>query len=167
MKKAILVEDFQGVQQLNILLDQGYTVDSADERGVYILDISEPRKGGKFFRDYHFAWEEIVYETNIKDTILFQETNPDKDIIVLHDGSFIIVNSDKLLSDPEGYDFSYDNHKGNVKARKMHVGAFELYETLDKIIILTQEFDSLKYVQSVSKETFDTPISKRIRPVKW
>lgn len=41
MKKAILVEDWQSVQQLNKLLDQGYTVDSADERGVYILDLSE------------------------------------------------------------------------------------------------------------------------------
>lgn len=42
MQKAVLVTEFQGVKDLNKLLDQGYAVQSADERGVYILN--EPEK---------------------------------------------------------------------------------------------------------------------------
>ena len=41
MQKAILVTEFQSVGALNELLVQGYKVQSADERGVYILDAPE------------------------------------------------------------------------------------------------------------------------------
>lgn len=37
MKKAILVNDFVSVGALNKMLEEGYEVQSADERGVYIL----------------------------------------------------------------------------------------------------------------------------------
>lgn len=37
MKKAILVNDYVSVEELNKLLDEGYEVQSADKRGVYIL----------------------------------------------------------------------------------------------------------------------------------
>ncbi|WP_349515986.1 hypothetical protein [Leuconostoc suionicum] len=37
MKKAILVNDFASVGALNKMLEEGYEVQSADERGVYIL----------------------------------------------------------------------------------------------------------------------------------
>lgn len=37
MKKAILVNDYASVEELNKLFDEGYEVQSADERGVYIL----------------------------------------------------------------------------------------------------------------------------------
>ncbi len=37
MKKAILVNDFSSVGALNKMLEEGYEVQSADERGVYIL----------------------------------------------------------------------------------------------------------------------------------
>lgn len=37
MKKAILVNDFASVGTLNKMLEEGYEVQSADERGVYIL----------------------------------------------------------------------------------------------------------------------------------
>ncbi|MGQ2283452.1 hypothetical protein [Leuconostoc pseudomesenteroides] len=41
MKKAILVNDYASVEELNKLFEQGYTVDSVDERGVYILKRDE------------------------------------------------------------------------------------------------------------------------------
>lgn len=44
MQKAVLVTEFQGVEDLNKLLDKGYTVQSADERGVYILNKTEPKR---------------------------------------------------------------------------------------------------------------------------
>ncbi|WP_273715498.1 hypothetical protein [Leuconostoc mesenteroides] len=37
MKKAILVNDYASVEELNKLFEQGYTVESVDDRGVYIL----------------------------------------------------------------------------------------------------------------------------------
>lgn len=37
MKKAILVNDFASVGALNKMFEEGYEVQSADERGVYIL----------------------------------------------------------------------------------------------------------------------------------
>ena len=37
MKKAILVNDFVSVGALNKMIEEGYEVQSADERGVYIL----------------------------------------------------------------------------------------------------------------------------------
>lgn len=37
MKKAILVNDYASVEELNKLFDEGYTVESLDDRGVYIL----------------------------------------------------------------------------------------------------------------------------------
>lgn len=37
MKKAILVNDYESVKALNKLLEEGYTVESVDKRGVYIL----------------------------------------------------------------------------------------------------------------------------------
>lgn len=49
MKKAILVNDYASVEALNKLFDEGYTVESVDDRGVYILKCdelkSEPIKG--------------------------------------------------------------------------------------------------------------------------
>ena len=41
MKKAILVNDYASVEALNKLLEQGYTVESVDNRGVYILKLDE------------------------------------------------------------------------------------------------------------------------------
>lgn len=41
MKKAILVNDYTSVQDLNELFDEGYTVESVDDRGVYILKYDE------------------------------------------------------------------------------------------------------------------------------
>lgn len=41
MKKAILVNDYASVEELNKLLDEGYEVQSADTRGVYILKCDE------------------------------------------------------------------------------------------------------------------------------
>lgn len=41
MKRAILVTDWQGVQDLNELFEAGYKVKSADDNGVYILEHDE------------------------------------------------------------------------------------------------------------------------------
>ena len=41
MKKAILVNDHASVEELNKLFEQGYTVESVDDRGVYILKRDE------------------------------------------------------------------------------------------------------------------------------
>ena len=41
MQKAVIVTEFQGVKDLNKLLDQGYTIQSTDGRGVYILNEPE------------------------------------------------------------------------------------------------------------------------------
>lgn len=41
MKKAILVGDYSSVQALNKLFEQGYTVESVDDRGIYILKRDE------------------------------------------------------------------------------------------------------------------------------
>ncbi|QHJ76644.1 MAG: hypothetical protein [Bacteriophage sp.] len=41
MKKAILVNDYQGVTALNELFDKGFTVESVDNNGVYILNCDE------------------------------------------------------------------------------------------------------------------------------
>lgn len=41
MKKAILVNDYASVEELNKLFEQGYTVESVDDRGVYILKCDE------------------------------------------------------------------------------------------------------------------------------
>ncbi|WP_312694831.1 hypothetical protein [Leuconostoc pseudomesenteroides] len=41
MKKAILVNDYASVEALNKLFDEGYTVESVDDRGVYILKRDE------------------------------------------------------------------------------------------------------------------------------
>lgn len=41
MKKAILVNDYASVEELNKLFDEGYTVESVDDRGVYILKYDE------------------------------------------------------------------------------------------------------------------------------
>lgn len=41
MKKAILVNDFASVGALNKMLEEGYEVQSTDERGVYILTKEE------------------------------------------------------------------------------------------------------------------------------
>ncbi|MDC2815792.1 hypothetical protein PO181_02085 [Leuconostoc suionicum] len=41
MKKAILVNDYASVEALNKLLNEGYEVQSADDRGVYILKCDE------------------------------------------------------------------------------------------------------------------------------
>lgn len=41
MKKAILVNDYASVEELNKLLNEGYEVQSADDRGVYILERDE------------------------------------------------------------------------------------------------------------------------------
>ncbi|WP_370673029.1 hypothetical protein [Leuconostoc lactis] len=49
MKKAILVNDYASVEELNKLFDEGYTVESVDDHGVYILKCdklkAEPIKG--------------------------------------------------------------------------------------------------------------------------
>lgn len=49
MKKAILVNDYASVEELNKLFDEGYTVESVDDNGVYILKCyelkAEPIKG--------------------------------------------------------------------------------------------------------------------------
>ncbi|MGR8826058.1 hypothetical protein N2E09_00375 [Leuconostoc citreum] len=109
--------------------------------------------------------ERSRFQKNLQNAILFEKRNPDKDIVVLHDGSFMIVDPDKLLSNPEGYDFSYDNHEGNVKACKNHGRAFQSQG--EEVVILTQEINKIKYCQTVSKEIFNTPISERIRAVRW
>lgn len=44
MKKAILVNDYASVGALNKLFEQGYTVESLDDRGVYILKRDESKK---------------------------------------------------------------------------------------------------------------------------
>ncbi|MFT9469666.1 hypothetical protein [Leuconostoc pseudomesenteroides] len=41
MKKAILVNDYASVEELNKLFEQGYKVESVDDRGVYILNRDE------------------------------------------------------------------------------------------------------------------------------
>ena len=41
MKKAILVNDYASVEELNKLFEQGYTVESVDDNGVYILKRDE------------------------------------------------------------------------------------------------------------------------------
>lgn len=41
MERAILVTDWQGVQDLNELFEAGYKVKSADDNGVYILEDDE------------------------------------------------------------------------------------------------------------------------------
>lgn len=41
MKKAILVNDYASVEELNKLFEHGYTVESVDDRGVYILKRDE------------------------------------------------------------------------------------------------------------------------------
>lgn len=43
MQKAVLATEFQGVKDLNKLLAQGYTFQSVDERGVYILNEPEQK----------------------------------------------------------------------------------------------------------------------------
>jgi len=52
MKKAILVNDYASVEELNKLFQQGYTVESVDDRSVYILERdelkAEPIKAGSF-----------------------------------------------------------------------------------------------------------------------
>lgn len=44
MKKAILVNDYASVEELNKLFEQGYTVESVDDRGVYILKRDESKQ---------------------------------------------------------------------------------------------------------------------------
>lgn len=41
MKKAILVNDYASVEELNKLFEHGYTVESMDDNGVYILKRDE------------------------------------------------------------------------------------------------------------------------------
>ena len=49
MRKAILVKDWQSVQELNKLFDAGYTFETVDDNGSYILKYdeleTEPIKG--------------------------------------------------------------------------------------------------------------------------
>lgn len=41
MERAILVTDWQGIQELNKLFEAGYKVKTADDNGVYVLECDE------------------------------------------------------------------------------------------------------------------------------
>lgn len=71
MKKAILVNDFASVEELNKLFEQGYTVESVDDRGVYILKCDESKQSANNLhenQDKHLN----IFDLKDKDSV-----NPD------------------------------------------------------------------------------------------
>lgn len=71
MKKAILVNDYASVEALNKLFEQGYTVESEDDRGVYILKCDESKQSANNLhenQDKHLN----IFDRKDKDSV-----NPD------------------------------------------------------------------------------------------
>lgn len=71
MKKAILVGDYASVQALNKLFEQGYTVESFDDHGVYILERDESKKSAN---DLHETPDKHLNVFDRKDK---EENNPE------------------------------------------------------------------------------------------
>lgn len=71
MKKAILVNDYASVKELNKLFEHGYTVESLDDRGVYILKRDESKKSAN---DLHETPDKHlnIFDRKDKDSV-----NPD------------------------------------------------------------------------------------------
>ncbi|GMA66785.1 hypothetical protein [Leuconostoc gelidum] len=93
-----------------------------------------------------------IFNKNIVNTIKFNESNPSVDIVVLEDGTFVIVDADELLTNPEKYVFDADG----LKARIVEGHIFGRY------VIVEQTTPSGIYHQFVDEETFRTPISERV-----
>ncbi|QEA50186.1 hypothetical protein [Leuconostoc lactis] len=72
MKKAILVNDYASVQELNKLFEHGYTVESLDDRGVYILKRDESKKSAN---DLHETPDKHLNVFDRKDK---EENNPEE-----------------------------------------------------------------------------------------
>lgn len=104
--------------------------------------------------------EHSIIKQNIKETTVFEKDNPDKDIIVLHDGTFIIVERAELLSEPEKYDFSYDFKGKNIKAVSKDLGFS------GRTVFIIETTESGRYQSAVNDHVFDTPAAERALSVK-
>lgn len=94
-----------------------------------------------------------IFNKNIVNTIKFNESNPSVDIIVIEDGTFVIVDGDKLLTNPEEYVF--DNNELKAVLVK-NVGYFGDY------VAVQQTTPSGRYRQPVSEKLFRTLVSERV-----
>lgn len=104
--------------------------------------------------------EHLIINQNIKEATMFEKDNTDKDIILLHDGSFIIVERAELLSEPESYDFSYDFKGKNIKAVSKDLGFF------GRTVFIIETTESGKYQSAVNDSVLDTPAAERALSIK-
>lgn len=142
--------DYEGmsVSELNAYVNKLNAVMSMNQTELDKLKVIKSNK------------EHSIINQNIKETTMFEKDNPDKDIVVLHDGTFIIVERAELLSEPENYDFSYDFKGKNIKAVSKDLGFF------GRTVFIIETTESGKYQSAVNDYVFDTPAAERALSIK-